>query len=459
MQEISISSEPPSTIAAVAQINRLPPEMLAAIFVHLSRQQPNSAGRKASYFVQDLISVTHVCRSWRQAAITAPELWTEVTMTDLEAVKVFLERSRSVPLNVKLGPGSRMEIGDDLFEAVVPHTHRFQQLSVLVPTPRLWLQNQFGNLTSLHITPAVPDFLPFFDMLRRCPLLEEMFLFLDRWGRRIEPHESPTVPLRHLRKLFLRSFTVGGIKYLLHIFDLRTNGIAIHLSGVYPGPYEGRTISRIQAMFPEDDSCQPSLTLSTKLELIFHTRPRTFIMHAVGPGFAMRIDLCPDYFDLRKEMSFTFHNVFPSVEELWVRGSFRVDTKLYGIEHLTALEKLVLIGRGSKVARNFRQALSPDSSGALPCPLLSAIDCHGNASEMREIFLLLRTRSIGHRLEKVRVPSSFIPLPADIASCVRDVGSLDIPSRTLHMYAMELPEFCFAKKGHKWWEPWKSRLN
>jgi hypothetical protein len=78
---------------------------------------------------------------------------------------------------------------------------------------------------------------------------------------------------------------------------------------------------------------------------------------------------------------------------------------------------------------------------------------------MRETFLLLRTRSIGNRLEKVRVPSSFIPLPADIASCVRDVGSLDIPSRTLHMYAMELPVFCFAEKGHGWWEPWKSRLN
>ena len=486
--------------------------MLAAIFVHLSKQEPDSPGRKASYFVQDLVSVTHVCRSWRQVAITAPELWTQITMANLEAVKVFLERSGAVPLRVDIRLGSKGESHEKILEALFPHARRFRQLYVLTnrgpgsiepipftePAPLLerlvirhsmgnrpallfddqaprlrelviistgfWIQNQLGNLTSLHITlthnrRTHSDFLLFFDMLRRCPVLEEMFVSWGGWGPELKPQQHPTVPLHHLRKLLLRSFPIERIKHLLHTFDLKTNGIAVHLSGVNPSGEGDGAISDIQAMFQNTNSGQPSLVSSTKLELIFHTRPRTIIMHAVGPGFTTRIDLATEGFIFRDNVDFTFCDVFPLVKELWVRGSSRVETKLYGIEHFTALEKLVLVGRGSKVVRNFRQALSLCPSGIIPCPLLSTIDCHGSSSEMREMFLLLRTRSsAGRQLEKVRVPSRFIPLPADIASCVRHVGSLDIPSRVLHMYSMELPEFCFVEE-HEWWEPWRSRLN
>ena len=435
-------------------------------------------------------------------------------MTNLEVVKVFLERSGVVPLRVDMDPNSRRETNKNLLEAVASHTHRLRQLSVFAnlgqgfigpttsftepapllerlvirdsignwpfllfddQTPRLrelvvftagcWIQNRLGNLTSLHVTlsfngRAHLDFLPLFDMLRRCPVLEELFLFWGGWGPPLEPPQFPTIPLHRLRKLLLRSFPLEKIKYFLHTFDLRANGVAIHLSGVNPSPGGDNGISDVQSMFQNTNPGQPSLVSSTKLELIFHTRPRTLIIHAVGPGFSTRIDLGIEGFISLNNVGFTFHDVFPLVKQLWVRGSSRVDIKLYGVDHFTALEKLVLIGRGSKMARNFRQALSPDPWGVLPCPLLSAIDCHGNSSEMREMFLLLRTRSsAGRQLETLRVPSRFIPLPADIASCVSHVGSLDIPPRVLHMYAMELPEFCFAEGEHEWWEPWKSRLS
>lgn len=41
------------------------------------------------------------------------------------AAKVFLKRSRELPLNVDLplGPGDEAEI--DILNALVPHTHRF----------------------------------------------------------------------------------------------------------------------------------------------------------------------------------------------------------------------------------------------------------------------------------------------------------------------------------------------
>jgi len=483
--------------------------MLVAIFVHLSKQKPDPPGRKASHFVQDLVSVTHVCRSWRQVAIAAPELWTEITMENPEAVRAFLERSGAVPLKVDLHLGSGAKI-DQVLEAVIPHVHRFREFSLLThrglgavgsmpftePAPLLeqltihyplgdrpallfndqaprlrevkmfsnglWLKNQLWNLTSLHITLSRArrtgsDFYPFFDMLRRCPVLEEMFVSWGGWGVQLELPQFPTVPLHHLRKLLIHAFPIGIVRSFLHNFDLKADGIAIHLSGVYPGVRGHCVISDIQTIFSNDNSYRSFLASSTKLELIFHKRPRTMIMHTIGPGFSTRVDLSLEDFD-DDGSSYTFRDVFRSVKELWVRGSSHVDTKLGGVEHLTSLEKLVLIGRGSATAKSLLQELSPGRSNVLPCPLLSTIDFHGDRSDVGGLFHLLRTRSrVGGRLEKVRVPSRFAALPADIVPYVRDVGRLYIPSSALHMYAMELPEFCFMEE-HKWWVPWRSRL-
>jgi hypothetical protein len=510
IQQMSILPRSPSTLTVLAQIDRLPPEVLAAIFVHLSKSEPTLPGRDVLHFVQDLVSVTHVCRFWRQVAINAPDLWTEIKMSNLEAVKTFLERSGVVPLHVDLRPAN-----GDLILAVAPHVYRFRRVSVSVgakrynaftsfttPAPLLerleihcfhhypgvqqfllfddqapklrelvivarsvWMQNRLGNLTSLHLTlfhtiRTHLELLPFFDMLHRCPGLEELFILWYGWQTvLVMPAQLPVVPLHRLRKLTLRSFRIESIKCLLHTFELTGDGIAIHLHDVHPGHVGGSSIPTIQTVFPNDNRGRPALVSCTKLELIFHTRPRSFIVHAVGPGFSIRIDMYLDVYVHLEKVNFTFYNVFPSVKELWVRGSSRWDTKLEGFEHFPALEKLVLNGKGSNLVRNVRQTLSPDHSGTLPCPLLTAIDCYANESEMREIFLLVRSRSsAGRQLETLSVPSTFLPLPARVRARVRDVKSLDTPSRPLHTHSMELPASCFAKE-HEWWMPWKSRLD
>ena len=507
IRDVSILLEHLPFPATVPQIHRLPPEVLAAIFIYLSKRERGQPGSNPLRFVKYLVSVTHVCKYWRQVAIAAPDLWTEINMTNLEAVEVFLERSGAVPLNVNL-----RSMNEDILQTVAPHAHRFRQFFVFAygdseydpftalmkpapllerlgisfpvfyqpffifddQTPRLreltiittgpWLSNRLGNLTSLHLTlhdthVLFSEFIPFFEMLRRCPALEEMFVQWNTWGMTPEiSARPPTVPLHRLRKLLLRSSRIEHIRYLLHSLDLKKDGIAIHLSDVGFRVDEEYTASRIQTAFPDDDPCQPSLVSATKLELIFHSRPRSIILHAVGPGFSIRIERFTDDYFPPSQVGFQFHNIFPSVKELWVRGSLRLDAEPNGFEHLPALEKLVLNGRGSCLARDIRRALSSDRSGIPPCPLLSSIDCYGNASEMREIFLLVHARySTGHQLKKLRVPPSFIPLHADIGACVEEVKSLDIPARALHMYSMDLPEFCFAE-GHRWWKPWKSRL-
>lgn len=492
----------PPFAATTSQKDRLPPEILAAIFVHLS--EPDSSEDERSGFVQDLFSVTHVCRFWRQVAINAPELWSEITTTSLEIVETFLERSKTVPLNVYFRP-----VNQKILRSVAPHTHRFRQLTVSAPrfpgpepfasltnpaplletlviscpadlqprilfddqaprlrellvfTTGLWLKNQLGNLTSLHLTffdiirPS--EFLPFFDMLRRCPVLEEMFVRWNLWD--VVPATSirpPTIPFPRLRKLLLHSFYIQNIEYLLQSFEFMTDEIAIHLSDVSRVPEDEHLISRIQTVFPDNNPRQPSLLSSTKLELIMRTTPPGIVLHAIGPRFSVRLDTSWEDHDLPSEMNLTLHDVFPSVDELWIRGLAPAGTEIDGFEHFPALVKLVLEGSESKLVRNIRQALSPDDSGILPSPLLSSIDYYGgDESEMRDIFLLIRNRcGAGHRLETLRVPSSFTPLLVDIGGCVQDVASLGISSGAHHMHSMDLPEYCFAE-GHGWWEPWE----
>jgi hypothetical protein len=485
-RDISISPQPPS--ATAAQDNRLPPELLAAIFVHLSKQKLPLPGCKDSYFVRDLVSVTHVCRFWRQAAINAPELWTEITIRNAEAIKAFLERSGELPLNVdlRLGSGDAVETDHDILDALVPHTHRFRQLSVYVPrgpsyktsipftkpapllekfvinhlegqgfllfndqAPRLrelvmvskglWLQNQLGSLTSLHLTISQKrrthsEFLLFFDMLRRCPVLEEMSILWFGQDVQLVPPQLPTVPLHRLRKLLLKCPRLNNLRYFLQIFDLKADGIVINLSEVVP-PHKDDPICCIWAMFPNDRSSRLSLASSTGLVLIVRTGSPTIIIHAIGPGFSIRIGLCPDGSIPLGTVKCVFRHAFPSVRELLIRGPSRTDIELYGVEHFTALEKLGLTGSGSKLARNLRKALSPDPSGVLPCPLLSIIDCYWGRPGVYEITRLARIRSrAGRQLQKLRVLTSFIPLPACIASCVGDVGSLDM----VHFYTMGL---------------------
>ncbi|KAI1786369.1 hypothetical protein LXA43DRAFT_58863 [Ganoderma leucocontextum] len=89
-----------------APVNRLPPEVLFAIFDIVRCGFPHcdgvDVGDHAAILRPDnnsLIAATHVCRRWRDIAVGYAHLWTSVS-TSSPSAPTFFERSRGLPLKV-----------------------------------------------------------------------------------------------------------------------------------------------------------------------------------------------------------------------------------------------------------------------------------------------------------------------------------------------------------------------
>ena len=163
----------------LAPINRIPPEILALI--------PES--QDIYYKDKDLIALTHVCRAWREIFVSHSSLWTNFDCTNADKTRVYLERSKSSPINLWLCRDNVLP-PDDPFLQVVPHAvGRLKSLSLA------------GNLGNLQ------DFTA--HLSRHAPLLER--LNIDA-GSLLGPPHHPPLPtglfqgdLSSLRELHLQS--------------------------------------------------------------------------------------------------------------------------------------------------------------------------------------------------------------------------------------------------------------
>lgn len=72
------------------RINRLPWEVLCAVFAHLAPGE--------------LIDVTHVCRYWRAVALDDANLWSDIATSNLDYCRAMVDRSKAVGLHVNLQP-------------------------------------------------------------------------------------------------------------------------------------------------------------------------------------------------------------------------------------------------------------------------------------------------------------------------------------------------------------------
>ncbi|EIW73847.1 hypothetical protein CONPUDRAFT_160644 [Coniophora puteana RWD-64-598 SS2] len=110
---------------------RLLPELLAEIFAHL---RDSSNGRK-----RDIMTVTHICRHWREVALAFPHLWATIIYDEdhpsTELFWLMYERAKEATLAVAY----HLDLDDKklgLFQHVLGQVYRIQELSLALPPIR-----------------------------------------------------------------------------------------------------------------------------------------------------------------------------------------------------------------------------------------------------------------------------------------------------------------------------------
>jgi len=74
---------------AFATVNRIPQEVFSLIPEYCDAEE-------------ELVTLTHVCHGWRELFISRSSLWTSLDCTSVERTRVYLERSRTSPLEIRL---------------------------------------------------------------------------------------------------------------------------------------------------------------------------------------------------------------------------------------------------------------------------------------------------------------------------------------------------------------------
>ena len=91
------------------------------------------------------IVISHVCRHWRNVALSTPSLWTNIEVAPearppYESVSTRLERSKGLPIDIYVNcgpPAPDVEPPSDadlefLFSLLCPHIHRWRTMEALI---------------------------------------------------------------------------------------------------------------------------------------------------------------------------------------------------------------------------------------------------------------------------------------------------------------------------------------
>jgi len=103
-----------------APINRIPSDIFYLIPGYL--EDVNMDG--------NLITMTHVCRGWRELLVACSSLWTRLNCKNTDKTRIYIERSKSSPLNISLSRHSVSTYPEDAFLSVVPHISRLKSLTI-----------------------------------------------------------------------------------------------------------------------------------------------------------------------------------------------------------------------------------------------------------------------------------------------------------------------------------------
>jgi len=119
----------------LAPINRIPPDVFSLVLGYWSDTDMDEI----------LITMTHVCRGWRELLIARTWLWARLDCTNADKTRVYIERAKSSPMKISLFEDQDRPHLEQALLRAVPHFRRLKSLTV-VGTSDL-LQNLSKHLT------------------------------------------------------------------------------------------------------------------------------------------------------------------------------------------------------------------------------------------------------------------------------------------------------------------------
>ncbi|PPQ74883.1 hypothetical protein CVT24_003087 [Panaeolus cyanescens] len=116
-----------------APVSKLPPEIMENIF--LFRRDDHYGSNNPSNAWQWIQEVSHVCRSWRLAALQSRELWSRVSFESPEYAELLLNRSERVggggPISVEIRSEPTDEEDEEyMWEAIACESQRVKSLDI-----------------------------------------------------------------------------------------------------------------------------------------------------------------------------------------------------------------------------------------------------------------------------------------------------------------------------------------
>ncbi|KIJ65644.1 hypothetical protein HYDPIDRAFT_110775 [Hydnomerulius pinastri MD-312] len=123
----------------LSSISRLPPEILAAIFVQYARIWCSSFQGETR--IPPWVGVSHVCRHWRAVALDCPTLWAHLFFSSRRWTEELIVRSKNVPLIVHINRTLNVAPSNDFFANVqkaLMHIERIQVLHINSSKPALF---------------------------------------------------------------------------------------------------------------------------------------------------------------------------------------------------------------------------------------------------------------------------------------------------------------------------------
>ena len=112
-----------STKNNFAPINKIPSDVFSLIPGYLKSFEED----------ENLITMTHVCRGWRELLIACPSLWVRLHCKNADKTRVYIDRSKSSPLELSLSAHLVTARIEAAFAMVIPHIGRLKSLVIFGP--------------------------------------------------------------------------------------------------------------------------------------------------------------------------------------------------------------------------------------------------------------------------------------------------------------------------------------